>query len=157
MFGAQGNNLVKTMLRLCRGQSTGCPTSASSTASALWTLAMEYHDLGSLHSETYHFSGAPAIIWHEFALEIFHRGLQYGLVTKIPQGTGPRLDRISHSSEASPLVVNGLLETAGDARCKKVRSAAGPYERSGRTGLLGNNCFEQDYALAELGWASRFR
>jgi dTDP-4-dehydrorhamnose reductase len=96
VFAAQGNNFVKTMLRLGRerdqlgvvADQQGCPTSAASIARALWTLAMQYRDLGSLHWGTYHFSGTPACTWHEFALEIFHQGHQRGLITKIPQVRG---------------------------------------------------------------------
>ena len=96
VFAAQGNNFVKTMLRLGRerdqlgvvADQQGCPTSAASIARALWTLAMQYRDLGSLHWGTYHFSGAPACTWHEFALEIFRQGHQHGLITKIPQVRG---------------------------------------------------------------------
>jgi dTDP-4-dehydrorhamnose reductase len=96
VFAAQGNNFVKTMLRLGRerdqlgvvADQQGCPTSAASIARALWTLAMQYRDLGSLHWGTYHFSGTPACTWHEFALEIFRQGHQHGLITKIPQVRG---------------------------------------------------------------------
>lgn len=96
VFAAQGNNFVKTMLRLGRerdqlgvvADQKGCPTSAASIARALWTLAMQYRDLGSLHWGTYHFSGTPACTWHEFALEIFRQGHQHGLITKIPQVRG---------------------------------------------------------------------
>ncbi|VVO90012.1 dTDP-4-dehydrorhamnose reductase [Pseudomonas fluorescens] len=96
VFAAQGNNFVKTMLRLGRerdqlgvvADQQGCPTSAASIARALWTLAMQYRDQGSLHWGTYHFSGAPACTWHEFALEIFRQGHQHGLITKIPQVRG---------------------------------------------------------------------
>ena len=96
VFAAQGNNFVKTMLRLGRerdrlgvvADQQGCPTSAASIARALWTLAMQYRDLGSLHWGTYHFSGAPACTWHEFALEIFRQGHQHGVITKIPQVRG---------------------------------------------------------------------
>lgn len=93
VFAAQGNNFVKTMLRLGRerdelgvvADQQGCPTSAASIAHALWTLAIQYRDQGSLHWGTYHFSGIPACTWHEFALEIFRQGHKQGLITKMPQ------------------------------------------------------------------------
>ncbi|KPU52888.1 dTDP-4-dehydrorhamnose reductase [Pseudomonas fluorescens] len=93
VFAAQGNNFVKTMLRLGRerdelgvvADQQGCPTSAASIAHALWTLAIQYRDQGSLHWGTYHFSGTPACSWHEFALEIFRQGHKQGLITKLPQ------------------------------------------------------------------------
>jgi dTDP-4-dehydrorhamnose reductase len=106
VFAAQGNNFVKTMLRLGgeRGQlgvvadQQGCPTSAASIARALWSLAMQYRDKGSLHWGTYHFSGAPACTWHEFALEIFRQGHQHGLIAKIPQVRG--IDSVDYPTPA---------------------------------------------------------
>lgn len=93
VFGAHGNNFVKTMLRLGRerdelsvvADQQGCPTSAASIARALWTLAGEYRDRGALQWGTYHFSGLPACSWHEFALEIFRQGRESGLLAKVPQ------------------------------------------------------------------------
>ena len=106
VFAAQGNNFVKTMLRLGRerdqlgvvADQQGCPTSAASIARALWTLAMQYRDLGSLHWGTYHFSGTPACTWHEFALEIFRQGHQHGAITKIPQVRG--IDSVEYPTPA---------------------------------------------------------
>jgi dTDP-4-dehydrorhamnose reductase len=76
----------------------GCPTSAASIARALWSLAMQYRDKGSLHWGTYHFSGAPACTWHEFALEIFRQGHQHGLIAKIPQVRG--IDSVDYPTPA---------------------------------------------------------
>ncbi len=92
VFGAHGNNFVKTMLRLGRerdelsvvADQQGCPTSAASIARALWALAQQYRDSGELQWGTYHFSGSPACSWHEFALEIFRQGRESGLLAKVP-------------------------------------------------------------------------
>lgn len=92
VFGAHGNNFVKTMLRLGRDRDEqgvvadqhGCPTSAASIASALWRLATQYREQGSLHWGVYHFSGAPACTWHEFALEIFRQAHELGLLARVP-------------------------------------------------------------------------
>ena len=93
VFGAHGNNFVKTMLRLGRereelgvvADQQGCPTSAASIARALWTLACEYREQGSLKWGTYHFSGTPACSWHAFALEIFAQAQTLGLLARLPQ------------------------------------------------------------------------
>lgn len=92
VFGAHGNNFVKTMLRLGRERESlgvvadqhGCPTSARSIAAALWALAAKYKALGSLDWGIYHFSNQPACTWHEFALEIFRQGVDAGLLGRVP-------------------------------------------------------------------------
>lgn len=92
VFGAHGNNFVKTMLRVGREREElavvadqhGCPTSAASIAAALWSLASQYREQGSLHWGVYHFSGAPACTWHEFALEIFRQAHELGLLARVP-------------------------------------------------------------------------
>jgi len=56
VFGAQGNNFVKTMLRLGKERDTlgivadqhGCPTSSASIANVLWQLAQKYTKEGEL-------------------------------------------------------------------------------------------------------------
>lgn len=92
VFGSHGNNFVKTMLRLGRereelsvvADQRGCPTSAASIARALWALAVQYRDSGSLQWGLYHFSGTPACSWHEFAVEIFRRAHESGLLKRTP-------------------------------------------------------------------------
>ncbi|WP_137888127.1 dTDP-4-dehydrorhamnose reductase [Pseudomonas sp. 2FE] len=92
VFGAHGNNFVKTMLRLGREREElgvvadqhGCPTSAASIASVLWSLASQYRDRGALQWGTYHFSGTPACTWHEFALEIFRQAQELELLERLP-------------------------------------------------------------------------
>lgn len=92
VFGAHGNNFVKTMLRLGREREElavvadqhGCPTSAASIARALWALAVEYRDRGLLQWGLYHFSGTPACTWHEFALEVFRQAHELSLLERVP-------------------------------------------------------------------------
>ncbi|MNZ94404.1 dTDP-4-dehydrorhamnose reductase [compost metagenome] len=92
VFGAHGNNFVKTMLRLGREREElgvvadqhGCPTSAASIARALWTLAVQYRDHGALQWGVYHYAGTPACTWHEFALEIFRQAHELGLLERVP-------------------------------------------------------------------------
>lgn len=92
VFAAQGDNFVKTMLRLGRerdqlsvvADKRGCSTSAASIARALWTLVTQYRNEGSLHWGTNHFSGTPACTWHDFAVEIFRQEYPQGLINKMP-------------------------------------------------------------------------
>jgi dTDP-4-dehydrorhamnose reductase len=92
VFGAHGNNFVKTMLRLGRerdelsvvADQQGCPTSAASIARALWTLAQQYRDSGALQWGLYHYSGMPACSWHGFAQEIFAQAHELGMLPRAP-------------------------------------------------------------------------
>ncbi|MCY1493007.1 dTDP-4-dehydrorhamnose reductase [compost metagenome] len=92
VFGVHGNNFVKTMLRLGRERSElgvvadqrGCPTSAASIANALWRVAVQIRDQGAAAWGIYHFSGAPACTWHEFASEIFQQAHTLGMIERLP-------------------------------------------------------------------------
>nr|WP_322939457.1 dTDP-4-dehydrorhamnose reductase [Pseudomonas sp. s4] len=92
VFGATGNNFVKTMLRLGKERDElsvvadqhGCPTSARSIAEVLWQLAEKYVTERALPWGIYHFSNSPACTWHEFAVEIFQQAKECGLLENIP-------------------------------------------------------------------------
>ena len=92
VFGAEGNNFVKTMLRLGKERDElsvvadqhGCPTSARSIAEVLWQLAEKYMSERALPWGIYHFSNSPACTWHEFAVEIFQQAKERGLLENIP-------------------------------------------------------------------------
>ena len=92
VFGAEGNNFVKTMLRLGKERDTlgvvadqhGCPTSAASIANVLWQLAQKYTEEGELPWGIYHFSNSPATTWHGFACEIFKQAVGAGVLEKAP-------------------------------------------------------------------------
>lgn len=79
VFGEQGNNFVKTMLRLGRthqrlgivADQQGGPTYAGDIAAALITIARQYQQQGDIPWGTYHYSGAPHCSWYEFACAIF--------------------------------------------------------------------------------------
>lgn len=93
VFGAHGNNFVKTMLRLAQARDElgvvadqhGCPTSAASIAKALWALASQYRSDGSLNWGTYHFSNTPATTWYGFAEEIFQQAVALEQLAKAPK------------------------------------------------------------------------
>jgi dTDP-4-dehydrorhamnose reductase len=92
VFGAHGNNFVKTMLRLGGDRDTlsvvadqhGGPTSAGSIADTLWALASIFQREGRLGWGVYHYSGVPACSWHDFAKEIFTQAVGLGLLEKSP-------------------------------------------------------------------------
>lgn len=92
VFGAEGNNFVKTMLRLANERDElavvadqhGCPTSAVSIALVLWQLAENYKQDKSLPWGIYHFSNSPACTWHQFAIEIFKQAVALGKLKKAP-------------------------------------------------------------------------
>ncbi|MDG9758558.1 dTDP-4-dehydrorhamnose reductase [Pseudomonas sediminis] len=92
VFGAEGNNFVKIMLRLGKERDTlgvvadqhGCPTSAASIANVLWQLAQKYTEEGELTWGIYHFSNSPATTWHGFACEIFKQAVSAGVLEKAP-------------------------------------------------------------------------
>nr|WP_067286494.1 dTDP-4-dehydrorhamnose reductase [Marinobacterium profundum] len=93
VFGATGNNFVKTMLRLGQERKTlgvvadqyGAPTAAISIAQALWKVARDYAASGTLPWGVYHFSGTPSCSWHDFAVAIFEQAQQLGLLSESPQ------------------------------------------------------------------------
>lgn len=92
VFGAEGNNFVKTMLRLGKERDTlgvvadqhGCPTSAASIAKLLWQVAQKYTEEGELPWGIYHFSNSPATTWHGFSCEIFKQAVEAGFLEKAP-------------------------------------------------------------------------
>lgn len=93
VFGAEGSNFVKTMLRLAKrgdelsvvADQYGCPISAVSIASVLWQLAIKYQQDKNLPWGIYHFSNSPACTWYEFALEIFKQAKHQELIYKEPK------------------------------------------------------------------------
>ncbi|MCP9849765.1 dTDP-4-dehydrorhamnose reductase [Cyanobium sp. Morenito 9A2] len=98
VFGLEGANFVRTMLRLGAerpalsvvADQSGGPTSAEAIARTLLTLA-EPASVGVLPDGrpfpwgTYHYSGQPAVSWHGFAAEIFRQALELGLLTRAPE------------------------------------------------------------------------
>jgi dTDP-4-dehydrorhamnose reductase len=78
IFSAYGQNFVKTILRLARSQSElrvvsdqiGGPTAADDIAKAILEIVSACEQPGFADWGTYHFSGAPAVSWCEFARTI---------------------------------------------------------------------------------------
>src|SRR5690606_8341436 len=78
VFSAHGKNFVKTMLRLGAERAAlsvvddqrGGPTAAADIADALWTVGRAFAD-GRGPTGIFHFAGAPAVSWADFAEAIF--------------------------------------------------------------------------------------
>ncbi len=78
VFSAHGRNFVRTMLRLGAERDTlsvvydqqGGPTAAADIAGALWTIARAFTD-GRGQTGIFHYAGAPAVTWADFAEAIF--------------------------------------------------------------------------------------
>ncbi len=94
VFGQEGTNFVRTMLRLGAerpalsivSDQIGGPTSAEAIARTLLTLA-EPAISGSAPLGTYHYAGTPAVSWCTFAGEIFEQAVALGLLERTPELT----------------------------------------------------------------------
>ena len=96
VVSAQGENFVKTMLRLSETRNAlnvvsdqiGGPTPARDIAAACLQIAEQLAQEPS-KSGTYHFSGTPDVSWAEFATEIFAQANQLVSITPIPTAEYP--------------------------------------------------------------------
>ena len=88
VFGLQGNNFVKTMVRLAKDRDRltvvadqfGGPSSARGIAEALLTIAAQYQSGSKVAWGTYHYCQKPYVSWHEFAQAVVARAIELGLV-----------------------------------------------------------------------------
>jgi len=85
LYGVQGNNFVKTMIRLGKEQTRlrvvadqyGGPTFAGDLADAIFTIAGRIHESDNIPWGTYHFCGQGITSWHGFTEEILTIAKQY--------------------------------------------------------------------------------
>ena len=93
VFGAHGQNFVKTMLRLGRERDSlgivadqyGAPTAAADIAAALITIVCRHTpDQLAERAGIYHYCGSPYASWFEFAETIFAEAAAQGVLAKIP-------------------------------------------------------------------------
>lgn len=92
VFGEQGNNFVKTMLRVAQTRDTlgvvadqhGGPTYAGDIASALIALTRSIVENGNHLYGVYHFSGLPHVSWCDFAQAIFSKAVEQGFLQRSP-------------------------------------------------------------------------
>ena len=91
LYGAHGQNFVRTMLKLGRERKSlrvvadqwGCPTYAADLAAAVLMIVGEYMGGGEIPWGTYHYCGAGETSWHGFAEAIFeHARRHVGFVVK---------------------------------------------------------------------------
>ncbi len=90
VFGAQGNNFVKTMLRLGKDRDElnvvsdqfGGPSPAKNIAQTLINLADQYQQQQILAWGTYHYCGSLKTSWYDFAREIFSQAVKMGMLNK---------------------------------------------------------------------------
>ena len=88
VFGIQGNNFVKTMVRLAKdcdrltvvADQFGGPSSARGIADALLTIAAHYEKAGTVAWGTYHYCQRPYVSWHQFAQAIIERATEIGIL-----------------------------------------------------------------------------
>jgi dTDP-4-dehydrorhamnose reductase len=126
VYAAHGANFVKTMLRLAEmkdevsivGDQRGGPTPASAIADACLTIASRPDGPGGL----YHFQGAPAASWADFAEAIFAAA-----------GKNVRVNRILTRDYKTPAL--RPLHTVLD--CAKIRREYGISQPDWRYDLAG--------------------
>ena len=90
VFGEQGNNFVKTMLRLAKDRDElsvvadqfGRPSPAKDIAKTLIILAEQYQKEKTLEWGTYHYCGDEKVSWCGFAKEILKQAKEQGLIEK---------------------------------------------------------------------------
>ncbi|RJG42695.1 dTDP-4-dehydrorhamnose reductase [Motilimonas pumila] len=92
VFGQQGNNFVKTMLKLADREELGVvadqygsPTYAGDIAAALLTIAEKVQAGERIAWGVYHFTGLPYVNWAEFAEYIFEQAKAQKLLTDTPK------------------------------------------------------------------------
>lgn len=92
VFGENGNNFVKTMLRLglrrkelsIVGDQFGGPTYAGDIADALIQIAKRITQNDAIEYGVYHFSGLPHVSWFDFADTIFDIAVEQCIIKKKP-------------------------------------------------------------------------
>lgn len=90
VFGAHGNNFVKTMLRLAKDKNElnvvadqfGGPSPAKDIAKTLIRLVDIYQKEKKLQWGTYHYCGEEKTSWCDFAKEIFKQAKENHLINK---------------------------------------------------------------------------
>jgi dTDP-4-dehydrorhamnose reductase len=125
VYGAQGTNFVKTMLRLGAerpvlrvvADQQGCPTAAADIAAALVVIAAAVAH-GRAEWGTFHFAGSGSTSWHGFAEEIIEVAARFGAW---PAGSRPRVEPIATAEYPTPArrPMNSVLD------CGKIAATYG--------------------------------
>ena len=108
VFGANGHNFVKTMLRLSESRDElsvvndqyGAPTAAKSIASCLLNI-VERSKFGAADFPwgVYHYQSEPGVTWYEFANEIFEQADAQGILNK-----QVKVNPVSSSEFSAPVI-----------------------------------------------------
>lgn len=101
VFGVNGNNFVKTMLRLGAtrdqlsivGDQFGGPTYAGDIAHALVQIAKRITEGNEVEYGVYHYSGLPHVSWFEFAEIIFNTAIEQAVISNKPNLTSITTDQ----------------------------------------------------------------
>lgn len=88
VFGVQGNNFVKTMVRLAKERDCitvvadqfGGPSSARGIAQTLLAIVAQFQKSDEICWGTYHYCQKPYLSWHEFAKTIIKRANEIGVL-----------------------------------------------------------------------------
>ncbi|TMO69964.1 dTDP-4-dehydrorhamnose reductase [Pseudoalteromonas aurantia] len=92
VFGKNGSNFVKTMLRLGKtrdelsivGDQFGGPTYAGDIAKVLLQIAKRITQGSQVDYGIYHYSGQPHVSWFDFAVTIFDMAVEQGVLVNKP-------------------------------------------------------------------------
>jgi dTDP-4-dehydrorhamnose reductase len=133
LYGAHGNNFVKTMLKLGRDKEIirivadqyGCPTYAADLADAIFLIAEQIEKGSNSNWGTYNYCGKGETTWHGFADTIFE------IAKKYDSFTVKELLSISTAEYPTPASrpANSVLD------CSKIGKTFGIEPRSWRESL----------------------
>ncbi|CAK2054975.1 dTDP-4-dehydrorhamnose reductase [Vibrio crassostreae] len=142
VFGENGNNFVKTMLRLGEnrdalsivGDQFGGPTYAGDIANVLIQIAKRITQGDTVEYGVYHYSGLPHVSWFDFAGAIFDVAVEQGVLVKKPNLTSITTDqyptpakRPSNSRLSTEKITLGFSVEASDwkAALKNIQAYTG--------------------------------
>lgn len=129
VFGENGNNFVKTMLRLGAtrnelsivGDQFGGPTYAGDIANTLLQIAKRINQGDAVEYGVYHYSGLPHVSWFDFADAIFDVAVEQGVLANKPSLTSITTDqyptpakRPSNSRLSTEKITQGFSVRASD-------------------------------------------
>ncbi len=134
VFSQFGHNFLTTMLRLGAererlavvADQIGGPTHAPALAGALLRMLARLAAGGAVPGGIYHYGGAPAATWWEFAAAIFVAAREQGLLARVPT-----LEPVTTAAygAAAPRPADARLD------CSKLAALIGPLENDWRAGL----------------------
>ena len=136
LYGINGHNFVKTMLRLGREKEVlrvvadqyGCPTYAADLAEAILEIATQIGEQRDIIWGTYHYCGKGVTSWHGFAQAIFDLAKKYNsfMVKKVVHITTAEYQ--TQAKRPANSVLDCSLTRSEERRVgKECRSRWSPY------------------------------